>query len=69
MVNSIITYTPSMHSQPPKSLPRFYRDVPLVRGTFETSLGELLVNVYLFLSFTIVSSTPLGNFPTAFSPR
>ena len=36
-----------MHSQPPK--------FPLSGGTLETSLGsELLVNVYLFLAFTIV---------------
>ena len=38
MVEFGITDTPSMHSQPPKSRPRFYRDVPLIRGTFETSL-------------------------------
>ena len=60
-----------MHSQPPKSptpLSRGARNRPLAippyhggfRGTLETSLGsELLVNVYLFLAFTIVRSYAL----------
>ncbi len=48
-----------MHSQPPKSLPRFYRDVPLIRGTLETSHRlELLVNVHLFLEFTHNQENP-----------
>ena len=50
MVDFRINWTLPMHSQPPKSLPRFYRDVPLIRGTLETSRkSELLVNVYLFI--------------------
>ena len=44
-----------MHNQPPKSPPRFHRDVPLIRGTFETSLkrvnGErLLISIIHHIS-------------------
>ena len=40
MVDFRITYALPMYSQPPKSRPRFYRDVPLVRGTLENQ-GDL----------------------------
>ena len=57
IVDVRINETLSIHSQPPKSLPRFYRDVPLIRGTLQISRRlKLLVNVSLFLVFTIKKS-------------